>query len=274
MNVLVYMNKSSAKEEFDSTSYVADFLKSSFNVDFKFGEELPEKNYDFIFNRLDIPWNPSFLVELSGVSADSFHVNDPLSKVGLQSKEYLGLFPDVTPRGFVSGDANEISYFVNDFDRAIIKPLDMNQGEGVLLIDSKDPKGYDLINFALKKYGSLLVQEFLSEVSSVGDTRINYVDFEPVSGFTRIPKKGSYLANTHKGASVIPYELKSKDYELAEKIAPFLKENGLYWVGVDVIGDKLGEINVSSPGGLKRADVINGNSVGAESVKRMLEKYY
>ena len=148
-------------------------------------------------------------------------------------------------------------------DNTILKPYNLNGGEGIIKISNNDYDENELKEL-IKKYLNdvecVVAQEFIEDVKEKGDKRINVIGYEPVSAVLRLPAKNSYLCNIKSGGSRNKGEISEKDKKLIKQIRPFLEKNQLFWTGIDIIGPYLGEINVSSPGMLRRADILNKNT--------------
>jgi len=136
-------------------------------------------------------------------------------------------------------------------DRVVIKPWDGNGGRGVLVSHHEDPNFRSMLELLTenqKEY--ILVQRYIPEIKA-GDKRIILVDGDPVGWMTRIPSEKDHRGNMHVGASVASFELSSRDREICSSLKSYLKSNELLFVGIDIIGDFLTEINVTSPTGIQ-----------------------
>lgn len=278
MNVLFYLDEKALLSNSDSTNYVYSAIKKKYpNTKYSTTENFDiAKDADIIFNRFDVPWNAEFLKKL-GTLKDKFQINDPISKINLQSKKYLLNFPELIPPTIYSGNEQEITDFARDMGQTVMKPDDLNMGLGIVKIDSKKYSTQqlkDYVNTYLKEFGpEVIVQRFIPEIINEGDRRLNVINYEVPSGIIRLPKKGSFLANLSAGGSMKKLEITKKETDEVQPLIPFLKEHKLPWVSVDYIGPYLGEINVSSPGMFVRADRLNNNTKGLDAIINMIEKY-
>jgi len=140
---------------------------------------------------------------------------------------------------------------------SIIKPLYSNGGEGIEKLDSNLMRSKTLINSLLKKYQMpIVVQKFIKDISS-GDRRIILIDGEYAGSVARIPAKNSIKANFHAGGVAKKTGLVFRDKQICKTLSPYLKKNGLFFVGIDVIGNYLTEINITSPTGIQEINRLN-----------------
>lgn len=263
---MFYFDDYALKTADDSSAYVYRGMLNDSRFNAKWSS-VPDaslaKDSDVVFCRLDIPVHRDFLEELSKYSGKVF-INDPISKIKYHTKDYLLEFLDsgILPGTVVSSDMNELLSFVYSKDASyIVKPLDMNGGRGVTKIHSLDSSLVDVLQ-SMTNSGTkpVILQDYITGVEQLGDKRINILFYEPVSAIMRYPKDGSFICNQSSGGSLHKTEITSSDMAIIEKVMPFLKRNGILWAGIDVIGPYLGEINVSSPGLLLDADLLNGNT--------------
>jgi glutathione synthase len=146
----------------------------------------------------------------------------------------------------------------------VIKPLQRFGGEGVIKVSTKDQENLNsLINYYVKGYENyparepIMVQEFMEIVKEEGDIRILLLNGEILGAMRRKPKKGDFRTNVHAGGHVFKHEVTDREKEICRAIKNRLIKDGLYFVGIDVIGDKLAEINCVSPGGIPRINRLD-----------------
>jgi glutathione synthase len=217
--------------------------------------ELCLADVDAIFIRKDPPFDQSYLYAtllLERAREKTLLVNDPRGLRDANEKLYALNFVDWTPRTLVTADRDRIHDFVSEVGGlAVIKPLDGAGGLGVLQL-RKDDKNVRAIVDTLTVEGQRLamVQEYLPLVVE-GDKRVLLLDGEVLGAILRVPRKDDLRSNIHVGGSVVPAELTARERELVAAVAPRLRADGLVFVGLDVIGERLTEVNVTSPTGIQ-----------------------
>lgn len=207
---------------------------------------------DIIFMRKDPPFDIEFvyathLLDLAARDG-ALVVNRPQSLRDCSEKLFTAWFPDLIPATLVSRSAKQIREFHQQHKDIILKPLDGMGGASIFRVDEQG-SNLGVIIETLTNHGQrfAMVQEYLPAIQD-GDKRILIINGEPVPySLARIPSAGETRGNLAAGGSGRPQPLSDSDLALAKKIGPVLKEKGLYLVGLDVIGDRITEINVTSP---------------------------
>ena len=188
-------------------------------------------------------------------------VNDPRGLRDANEKLYACHFPELTPRTLVSANKARIKEFVAEVGgRAVIKPVDGHGGEGVFALLEGDKNFNGLVEHVTRLGKRLaMVQSFIPEVTE-GDKRILLIDGQILGAILRVPQKDDVRSNIHVGGSVKPAELTDADRHIVATVTPKLRADGLYFVGLDVIGGKLTEVNVTSPTGIQQMSRFAGRS--------------
>jgi glutathione synthase len=229
----------------------------------------PLAHLDVILMRKDPPFDmdyiyTTYLLELAE-SAGVFVVNKPQSLRDANEKLYTAWFPQCTPPTLVTSQAELIRAFLAEHGDIILKPLDTMGGASIFRIQQNDLNTGVIIE-TLTRYGQrkIMAQRFIPEIRD-GDKRILLIDGEPVPyALARIPAKGETRANLAVGGRGVGVALNERDYWICEQVAPLLKEKGLLFVGLDVIGDYLTEINVTSPTCIRELDEQYNLNIGSQ----------
>lgn len=220
---------------------------------------------DALFLRKNPPVNFRTIDFLQFVKDDVFIINDIQGQIKASSKLYMLNFPDIIPETHVSRDPSRLRKIIEEFGGDVImKPTIGFRGTGVIKLSNRDPENLNsLLNFyvdSTKKYedrNPVIVQEFLQEVRE-GDVRIMMLNGEVLGAMRRIPCPGEFRTNLFAGARAEPHELTESDLRICRRIRDRLVQDGLYFVAIDVIGDKLIEINCISPGGIAYLNRLYG----------------
>jgi glutathione synthase len=165
----------------------------------------------------------------------------------------------------VSRDPARLKKIIDEFGgEMVVKPLTRYGGEGVIKVSVRDRENLvSLINYYVKAYNPypdrepIMVQEYLDSVKYEGDIRILLLNGEILGAMRRMPKKGDFRTNIHAGARALKHEVTEEERRICERIRERLVRDGLYFVGIDIIGNKLVEINCVSPGGIPRINRLN-----------------
>jgi len=216
---------------------------------------------DVILMRKDPPFNmeylySTYLLELAHRQG-TLVVNDPASLRDANEKLFVSWFPQCTTPTLVARKSEHIHAFLDEHRDIILKPLDGMGGASVFRVQHSD-QNTNVIIETLTENGDkhVMVQRFIPEIVH-GDKRILMINGEPVPyALARIPKEGEIRGNLAAGGSAKGIELTTRDRWICEQLAPTLKEKGLLFVGIDVIGDYLTEINVTSPTCIRELDTI------------------
>lgn len=218
---------------------------------------------DVVWLRQDPPFDMSYITTthiLDMIHPDTLVVNDPFWVRNYPEKLLVLNFPDLTPPTMIARDLATLKSFRHEHGDVILKPLYGNGGAGVFKLSHADSNLASLHElFAGINREPLIMQKFLPDVSK-GDKRVILVDGEPVGAINRVPAEGETRSNMHVGGRPEKVELTERDREICARIGPVLREKGQIFVGIDVIGDWLTEINVTSPTGiqeLERFDRVN-----------------
>ena len=217
---------------------------------------------DAVFVRKDPPFDSNYLwltLVLERLRGRTLVVNDPQGLRNANEKLYACHFPEVTPKTLVDSDKQRIKDFVLSVGgHAVIKPIDGHGGEGVFQLH-KDDKNVNALIEAVTRHGTRLamVQEFLPAVVE-GDKRILLIDGEVVGAILRVPRHDEVRSNIHVGGSVVATEISPDDRRIIDLVRPKLAADGLYFVGLDVIGGRLTEVNVTSPTGIQQMSRLSG----------------
>ena len=188
-------------------------------------------------------------------------INNPVSVRNAPEKLLVTHFADLMPKTIISKNFVEIKEFASKLNKVVLKPLYGKGGEGIILLESND-KMLDkkLENFLLGEHEPIMAQEYLPIVKK-GDKRIILINGEPVGCLNRIPAEGEFRSNLGVGGLPELSELSPRDIEICQRISKTLIDYDLYFVGIDVIGDLLTEINVTCPTGVRQIKELGGPDI-------------
>ncbi|MEP3632274.1 MAG: glutathione synthase [Shimia thalassica] len=231
------------------------------------------KDFDVVWLRQDPPFDMHYITSthlLDRLKPDTLVVNDPFWVRNYPEKLLVLDFPDLTPPTTIARNLDTIKAFKEKHGDVILKPLYGNGGAGVFRLDANDRNLTSLHElFTGFSREPLIVQKFLPDVSN-GDKRVILVDGEPVGAINRVPAAGETRSNMHVGGRPEKIGLTERDLEICAAIGPLLKEKGQVFVGIDVIGDYLTEINVTSPTGIQELERFDGVNI-AEKIWLAIE---
>lgn len=242
---------------------------------FTLGEEVEVdlSTFDVVWLRQDPPFDMGYITTthiLDRIHPKTLVVNDPFWVRNYPEKLLVLDFPDLTPPTLVARDLATIRAFKAKHGDIILKPLYGNGGAGVFRLGPDDRNLASLHElFSGINREPLIAQKFLPAVSK-GDKRIILVDGEPVGAINRVPAEGETRSNMHVGGRPEKIGLTERDREICAAIGPLLREKGQVFVGIDVIGDWLTEINVTSPTGIQELERFDGTNV-AEKIWLAIE---
>ncbi len=230
-------------------------------------ERLDLADMDVVLMRQDPPFDMAYITAthlLEHIHPRTLVVNDPVHVRNAPEKLFVSHFEGLTPPTLISSDGELIRAFRAEHRDIIVKPLYGNGGAGVFHLAPDDENLGALLEM-LTDFGRepVIVQRYLPEVRT-GDKRIILIDGAPAGALNRIPPEGEARANMHVGAKPVPAKLNRRDREICAAIGPVLAERGLIFVGIDVIGRYLTEINVTSPTGIQEIDRFDGVCLEAQ----------
>ena len=216
---------------------------------------------DVVLMRQDPPFDMAYITAthlLEHIHPQTLVVNDPVHVRNAPEKLFVTHFEGVMPPTLIASDRAEILAFRAEHKDIIVKPLFGNGGAGVFHIGPDDENLNSLLELFTKLYREpIIVQRYVPEVRK-GDKRIILVDGVAGGAVLRVPAKGEARANLHVGAKAVKTKLTRRERDICEAIGPALRERGMIFVGIDVIGDYLTEINVTSPTGLQEIRRFDG----------------
>jgi len=200
---------------------------------------------------------------LDFLEGETLVVNDPFWVRNYPEKLLVLHFPDLTPPTTIARDLDTLKAFKEEHGDIILKPLYGNGGAGVFRLGPDDRNLNSLHElFTSINNEPLIAQKFLPDVSK-GDKRVILIDGEPVGAINRVPAAGETRSNMHVGGRPEKVDLTERDLEICAAIGPLLREKGQVFVGIDVIGGWLTEINVTSPTGIQELERFDGINVAA-----------
>lgn len=227
---------------------------------------LPLAGFDSIIMRANPPLDPIALNFLDSVRDDVFIMNDIDGLRIANNKLYTASFDDPSNKFIPVTHVSKTPEYLEEVlresktDKMIMKPLDGYGGQGVILVEKAAQKSFhSLLEFYINsgKGGNYVILQEYVEGAEEGDVRILMLNGEPIGAMKRIPAQGEVRSNIHAGGSVVKHVLTKKEKELCKHIGPKLVRDGLFFVGIDVINEKLIEVNVQSPGGIMRINKLN-----------------
>ncbi len=209
---------------------------------------------DVILMRQDPPFDMAYITAthlLEHIHPATLVVNDPVQVRNAPEKLLVTHFDGLMPPTLITSDRRQIIEFRREYQDIVLKPLFGNGGAGVFHVKPDDENLNSLLELFTQLYREpVIVQQYLPAVRE-GDKRIILVDGQPVGSVLRVPKSGEARSNLHVGGKAMKSVLTPRDREICDAIGPTLRERGLVFVGIDVIGHYLTEINVTSPTGLQ-----------------------
>jgi glutathione synthase len=223
--------------------------------------ELDLGQVDVVLMRQDPPFDMAYITAthiLEHIHPKTLVVNDPASVRNAPEKLFVTHFPDLMPETLISADIRQIRRFRDKHGDIILKPLFGNGGAGVFHVKPEDPNLNALLEmFTERSREPLVVQRYVPDVRK-GDKRIILVDGVAMGAINRVPAAGEARSNMHVGGRPEPTTLTDREREICDAIGPELRKRGLIFVGIDVIGGYLTEINVTSPTGLQEIARFDG----------------
>ena len=239
--------------------------KSHFH-DFGPEETLDLATMDVVLMRQDPPFDMAYITAthlLEHIHPKTLVVNNPAAVRNAPEKLLVTRFPDLMPPTMISRDRAAIRAFRARHHDIIVKPLFGNGGIGVFRVKPDDENLGSLLDmFFTASREPLMIQRYEPAVRA-GDKRIILIDGEPLGALNRVPAEGDSRSNMHAGGRPEPTTLTPREREICARIGPALRERGLLFVGIDVIGDFLTEINVTSPTGIRAVKNLGGPDIAA-----------
>ena len=212
------------------------------------------KELDLIFLRQDPPFDMSYITStflLEYIEDEVKIINKPSEVRNAPEKLFLNRWKNLTPETIITRNISEINSFRKKHKNIILKPLYGNGGNGIFFLGEKDKNFNSLIEIFLDTHPEqFILQEYLQNIK-FGDKRIILINGKPEGAINRIPSENDIRANLHVGGKATKTVISNKEMEICESIGPELIQRGLILVGIDIIGNKLTEINVTSPTGFR-----------------------
>ena len=229
--------------------------------------------FDVVWMRKDPPFDMSYIFAtyiLDMAMDDTLVVNDPIGLKRFNEKLWAMQYAHLHPPTLLSRNPAQILDFVHELGGDVImKPWDGNGGRGILKTSATDLNVRSIIEVLTKEHTeAILVQPFLEAIRQ-GDKRIMLFEGEPVGAMLRVPADNDFRGNMHVGAQTIAAELSDRDREICAALGPALREHGQIWAGIDVIGEFLTEINITSPTGFHEIRRLTGKVLEHELVDRV-----
>ena len=217
--------------------------------------------FDVVWMRKDPPFDMDYIFAtyvLDLAELETLVVNAPAGLRNMNEKAWPMRFNEWIPESLITQSEPRLRDFVNELGTAVIKPLDGCGGEGVFIADNQDPNIGVIIEMSTA-HGTrkVMAQRYLPEAKA-GDKRIILVDGEVVGAMLRVPQGVDHRGNMHVGAAVVAAEITARDAEICRAIGPPLRDAGQLFVGIDVIGAYLTEVNVTSPTGIHEINALDG----------------
>jgi glutathione synthase len=236
------------------------------HVEFGAPETVDLATMDVVLMRQDPPFNLAYISAthlLDRIHPGTLVVNDPTSVRNSPEKLFVTHFQELMPPTLITYDIDEVRAFRREHGEIVVKPLYGNGGAGVFHLRPEDTNLGSLMEmFAAYLNEPLMVQRYIPEVRQ-GDKRIILIDGKPAGAVNRVPARDETRANLHVGGRAEKASLTRRDHEICEALGPALERAGLILVGIDVIGDHLTEINVTSPTGVQEIDRFDGVNLSA-----------
>ena len=221
---------------------------------------------DVVLLRQDPPFDMNYITTthlLERIHPKTLVVNDPAWVRNSPEKIFVTEFPDLMPETLITKDVEEVAAFRREYGDIIIKPLYGNGGAGIFHLAEADRNLGSLLEMFSQLFREpFIVQRYLKDVRK-GDKRIILIDGEPVGAINRVPAETESRSNMHVGGRAEKSELTEREREICARIGPSLKERGFILVGIDVIGDWMTEINVTSPTGIREVKRFGGADIAA-----------
>jgi len=216
---------------------------------------------DVILMRQDPPFDMAYITAthlLEHVHPETLVVNDPAEVRNAPEKLFVTHFPDLMPPTLITSNQEQILEFREEHQDIIVKPLFGNGGAGVFHITPGDENLNSLLEMFTELYREPIIIQRYEPAVRAGDKRIILIDGKPAGALNRVPAKGESRSNLHVGGTAKQSRLTKREEEICEAIGPTLKERGLIFVGIDIIGDYMTEINVTSPTCLQEINHFDG----------------
>ncbi len=233
---------------FDDLDHWFDFVET---VEIDLGD------LDVILMRKDPPFDIQYVVSTYVLEQAERQgcvvVNSPQGLRDANEKAFLAWFPDCVPATLIARSLDQMRQFISKHKKVVVKPLDMMGGRSVFST-SLDDGNHNVIFETVSDYGRryTMLQQYIPEISITGDRRILLIDGQPIPfALARIPAEGDHRGNMDAGAGVEVHPLTAREQEICDQIGPLLRKKGLLFAGIDIIGDYMTELNVTSPTGIK-----------------------
>ena len=235
--------------------------------------------FDYFFIRQDPPFDLKYLtncylLELhQKFNKKPRFINDPGGIKNFTEKICPIYFNSLMPKTLVTSDEKIFKETLSKKKTLILKTLYNKGGEGVIKVEKNDKNSLSKFKELISKYKvPVVIQDFVSKVSK-GDKRVILIEGEPISLINRVPPKGLYKANLHLGGKAEVSTLTKKELGICKRLKPFLLKNNLFFVGIDLIDEKLTEINVTSPTGIVQIQKLTGINIAEDLWRKLLANY-
>ena len=248
-------------EVFDDSDHWFD---SSEKVDINLGD------LDVILMRKDPPFDIQYVFSTyvleQAQRQGTVVVNDPQGLRDANEKAFLAWFPDCVPATMIARSLEQMREFISQHNQVVVKPLDMMGGRSVFATSIEDGN-HNVIFETVSDYGRryTMLQEYIPEIATSGDRRILLIDGRPIPfALARIPSAGDHRGNMDAGARVEVHPLTDREQSICNQIGPRLREKGLLFAGIDIIGDYMTELNVTSPTGIRELERETGLPIAGQ----------
>lgn len=221
-------------------------------------------DFDVAWMRRDPPFDTDYLystyiLELAEERGDCWVINHPRALRDANEKAFILHFPELTPRTMVTRRKDRIKDFMRqEGGRCIVKPLVGHGGEEVFMAQQDDLNLNTILEVVTRHESRYIMAQTYVPEARIGDKRVILVNGEPLGGVLRVPSAGELRGNLHVGGSAVKADLTPRDLQICDVLRPRLQQQGLYFVGIDILGDYLTEVNVTSPTGIREMSLLDG----------------
>ncbi len=233
-------------------------------------ERLPVGGFDVVLMRTDPPVDAvylraTYILDLVDTSR-TLLVNDPSGLRNLNEKLFATKFPELGPETLVTASIDEVVDRVQVWGQAVLKPTDAMGGRGILILRDGDPNLVSILEMATGRGRDLVVVQRWIEGVIDGDRRVIVLDGRPIGSVRRVACDTDFRCNMATGAVTVSDTVTAVDEKICAALAPDLRRHGIVFAGIDVIGDLLTEVNVTSPTGVREIDALTGSDLATDIV--------